>query len=204
MYCQKCGKENPGGARFCMHCGADLSGYKVEISPKIDVSPKISVSAKAEGYPRCPNCENVLTDRNKLFSCQICGKKVCDTCGFHYNGLKLCERCKTKKEEEDRKENLRREEERKKRQREEERKRKEAERKRLERERHKQYLKEEEEQRQGWMIRGLIFLTVSILPIGFILDGAYHNDPDSLYGGLFVLFMMLPPAVVCIHYGMKK
>ena len=145
-----------------------------------------------------------MTDRNKLFSCQICGKKVCDTCGFHYNGLKLCERCKTKKEEEDRKENLRREEERKKRQREEERKRKEAERKRLERERHKQYLKEEEEQRQGWMIRGLIFLTVCILPIGFILDGAYHNDPDSLYGGLFVLFMMLPPAVVCIHYGMKK
>ena len=48
MYCPKCGKENPEGARFCMHCGADLSGYKVEISPKIEVSPKISVSAKAE------------------------------------------------------------------------------------------------------------------------------------------------------------
>jgi hypothetical protein len=43
MYCQKCGKENPEGAKFCMHCGADLSGYKVEISPKI------SVTAKAEG-----------------------------------------------------------------------------------------------------------------------------------------------------------
>ena len=61
MYCPKCGKENPEDARFCMHCGADLSGYKVEVSPKIDVSPKISVSAKAE-YPRCPNCGNVLTD----------------------------------------------------------------------------------------------------------------------------------------------
>ena len=49
MYCAKCGKENPEDARFCMHCGADLSGYKVEISPKIEVAPKISVSAKAEG-----------------------------------------------------------------------------------------------------------------------------------------------------------
>jgi hypothetical protein len=43
MYCPKCGEENPEGAKFCMHCGADLSGYKVEISPKI------SVTAKAEG-----------------------------------------------------------------------------------------------------------------------------------------------------------
>ena len=51
MYCSKCGKENLEGARFCMHCGADLSGYKMEISPKIEVSPKISVSAKAEGVP---------------------------------------------------------------------------------------------------------------------------------------------------------
>ena len=48
MYCPKCGKENQEDARFCMHCGADLSGYKVEVAPKIEVSPKISVSAKAE------------------------------------------------------------------------------------------------------------------------------------------------------------
>ncbi|KAF5435422.1 Tetratricopeptide (TPR) repeat [Candidatus Methanophagaceae archaeon] len=44
MYCQKCGKENPEDERSCMHCRADLSGYKVEISPKIDVSPKINIS----------------------------------------------------------------------------------------------------------------------------------------------------------------
>ncbi len=44
MFCQKCGKENSEDARFCMHCRADLSGYRVEISPKIDVSPKISIS----------------------------------------------------------------------------------------------------------------------------------------------------------------
>lgn len=49
MYCQKCGKEISEDARFCMHCGADLSEYTVENSPKIEVSPKISVSAKAEG-----------------------------------------------------------------------------------------------------------------------------------------------------------
>jgi len=49
MYCPKCGKENLEDAKFCMHCGADLSEYKVEVAPKIEVSPKISVSAKAEG-----------------------------------------------------------------------------------------------------------------------------------------------------------
>ena len=49
MYCPKCGKENQEDASFCMHCGADLSEYEVESSPKIEVSPKISVSAKAEG-----------------------------------------------------------------------------------------------------------------------------------------------------------
>lgn len=47
MYCSKCGKENPEGARFCMHCSADLNGYRVEISPKIEpritVSPEVSI-----------------------------------------------------------------------------------------------------------------------------------------------------------------
>ena len=51
MYCPKCGKENLEGARFCMHCGADLSGYNVEFSPNINVSPKVSAYAKAEGVP---------------------------------------------------------------------------------------------------------------------------------------------------------
>ena len=51
MYCPKCGKEIPEGSRFCMHCGADLSGYKVEVSPNINVSPKVSAYAKAEGVP---------------------------------------------------------------------------------------------------------------------------------------------------------
>ncbi len=49
MYCPKCGKANPEGGRFCMHCGADLNGHKVEIKPEIEVSPKIE--AKAEGVP---------------------------------------------------------------------------------------------------------------------------------------------------------
>ena len=38
------------------------------------------------------------SDKNKLFRCQICGTKVCDTCGFYYNGLKLYETCKAKEE----------------------------------------------------------------------------------------------------------
>jgi tetratricopeptide (TPR) repeat protein len=44
MYCLKCGKENPEDVRFCMHCGADLSGYKIEISPRIEVSPRVIIS----------------------------------------------------------------------------------------------------------------------------------------------------------------
>jgi hypothetical protein len=68
MYCPKCGKENPKGSTFCMHCGADLSGDNLEISPKIEVSPKISVSAKAEGKPS--------------FVCRICGKSASGKCGF--------------------------------------------------------------------------------------------------------------------------
>ena len=195
MYCPKCGKESLEGARFCMHCGADLSGYKVEISPKIEVSPKISVSAKAEGYPRCPNCENVLTDRNKLFSCQLCGKKVCDTCGFHYNGLKLCERCKTKKEEE-----------RKRRQQEEEKKRREEERKRLERERHAQYRKEEEEERQGYLMGGLVFLTLSLLPIAFLIMAILDKDLAQLGIALVVLLIIMGPGLIFIHlyFRMKE
>jgi len=185
MYCPKCGKEIPEGSRFCMHCGADLSGYKVEVSPKIDVSPKISVSAKAE-YPRCPNCGNVLTDRNKLFSCQICGKKVCDTCGFHYNGLKLCERCKTKKEEEDRKEYLRQEEERKRRQREEERKR------------------EEEEERQGYLRCACVFLALSLLPISFLIKAILDKDLAQIGRALVVLLIIMGPGLICIYYSMKK
>jgi tetratricopeptide (TPR) repeat protein len=43
MYCPNCGKGNPKGARFCMHCGANMNGYMVEISPNIEVSPNIIV-----------------------------------------------------------------------------------------------------------------------------------------------------------------
>lgn len=72
-------------AKFCMHCGADLSGYKVEISPKISASAKVEggvalkyrpkekryVEIKGEGEvpvydrfpeleknPFCPRCGN--------------------------------------------------------------------------------------------------------------------------------------------------
>ena len=57
-------KENPEGARFCMHCGADLSGYMVEISSKIEVSPKIEVKPSISAKPT-PSAE----------MCAICGKE---------------------------------------------------------------------------------------------------------------------------------
>jgi len=94
MYCPKCGKENPEDASFCMHCGTDLSEYRVEISPKVEVSPKISVSAKAEGglslkwkkeldgfaevegYGRLPFYRDFVKLGDEVF-CPLCGNYGC-------------------------------------------------------------------------------------------------------------------------------
>ena len=91
MYCPKCGKENPEGARFCMHCGSDFSGYKAEISPKIEVSPKISVSAKAEGvpYPKWkPKVEKHVKIKGENLPvyyrfAEFDGKPFCPQCGAY-------------------------------------------------------------------------------------------------------------------------
>lgn len=91
MYCQKCGKENPKDARFCMHCRADLSGYRVEISPKIVVSPKIEIRPSLSAKPT-PSAE----------MCAICGKskavavcKECDraVCANHLEDNAECTFC---------------------------------------------------------------------------------------------------------------
>ena len=86
MYCPKCGKEIPEGSRFCMHCGADLSGYKVEVSPKIDVSPKIEVRTNAEKI----GCD-ICGERKAIVTCKECGRTVCN---FHFEGeVKMCTLC---------------------------------------------------------------------------------------------------------------
>jgi formylglycine-generating enzyme required for sulfatase activity len=104
-------------AKFCAECGAQLSDYTsggiaiddsvVQRSQmgaasvgNVNISPVISPTM-TQTIPCCPNCENVLSDKNKLFKCQICGTKVCDTCGFSYHGLKLCETCKAQKKHEE-------------------------------------------------------------------------------------------------------
>lgn len=85
-FCPKCGKENPEDARFCMHCGVYLSGYKVEISPKIDVSPKIEVRTNAEKA----GCD-ICGERKAIVTCRECGKTVCN---FHFeNETKCCTLC---------------------------------------------------------------------------------------------------------------
>lgn len=70
MYCPKCGKENSEDAKFCMHCGADLSEYKVEISPKIEVSPKIDVSLDIEKLRdlKIPDKEEAIVEIVKEFN----------------------------------------------------------------------------------------------------------------------------------------
>ena len=75
MYCSKCGKENPVGARFCMHCGADLSGYKVEISPKVEVSPKIKVSPEIEVKPTIKKGEDLSIFSNKKTQAEVLAYK---------------------------------------------------------------------------------------------------------------------------------
>jgi formylglycine-generating enzyme required for sulfatase activity len=120
-FCPNCGNRLSDNAKFCTECGAQLSDYTsggIDIDDSVvqrsqvgaasvgnvNVSPVISPAmTQTFEFPRCPNCENVLSDKNKLFKCQICGTKVCDTCAVLYEGLKLCEGCKAKKEEEERK-----------------------------------------------------------------------------------------------------
>jgi hypothetical protein len=86
MYCPKCGNENSEGARFCMHCGVDLSGYKVEISPRINVAPKIEVRTSAEKI----GCD-ICGERKAVVTCSECGRTVCN---FHFeNETKCCTLC---------------------------------------------------------------------------------------------------------------
>jgi hypothetical protein len=92
-FCPKCGKENPEGARFCMHCGADLSGYKVEISPKIDVGPKIEVKPGILAKPITPSAETcaLCETRRATVTCKQCGRKVCN---YHYEDYwGTCTKC---------------------------------------------------------------------------------------------------------------
>jgi RNA polymerase subunit RPABC4/transcription elongation factor Spt4 len=88
MYCPKCGEENPEDARFCMHCGADLSGYKMEISPKISVSAKAEGGvalkwkqkpiryAEIKGYGKLPVYREFVTLEETPF-CPLCGNYGC-------------------------------------------------------------------------------------------------------------------------------
>ena len=104
MHCPRCGKENPECSNFCMHCGADLREYKVEISPKIEVSPKIHAEAKAEGipYPKWkPKPERYVGIKGegklpvyKRFA-EFNGKFFCPQCG-NYDSLECESVLKTK------------------------------------------------------------------------------------------------------------
>lgn len=80
MHCPNCGKKNPEGARFCMHCGSDLSGYKVEISPNIDVSPKIEAKFPSKEKEKCAICGK----RDAVVYCKECGRKICN---YHFEDL---------------------------------------------------------------------------------------------------------------------
>jgi RecJ-like exonuclease len=81
MYCPECGKENQDDARFCMHCGADLSECKVQISPKIVVSPTMKVKTSTEKTePMCAFCGEVKA----VVICPKCGRMVCN---YHFEDM---------------------------------------------------------------------------------------------------------------------
>jgi len=75
MHCPRCGKENPEGANFCMHCGADLREYKVKISPKIEVSPKIKVSPEIKVKPTIKKCEELSIFSNQKTHAEVLAYK---------------------------------------------------------------------------------------------------------------------------------
>ena len=101
-YCPNCGAKMSDNAYFCMGCGVSLSDYTFQDGHNISdnvinksqvgqssvgnitVSPKFN--QKMNTSPTCPNCNNIITENNKLIlnPCQICGEKICLSCGAKY------------------------------------------------------------------------------------------------------------------------
>lgn len=79
--CEKCGKEEVGGAKFCSVCGTKLAVTE-EANPKQDSF--------------CPKCGKEVGLAMKF--CPFCGeklpekKKLCQSCGAEADG-KFCEKC---------------------------------------------------------------------------------------------------------------
>ena len=74
--CPNCGAElqmpDNLDIGFCTHCG----GKVIIDKDRMQVHHTGSVSS----LPLCPNCSNTLTDGNRLFTCEICGKQECFFC----------------------------------------------------------------------------------------------------------------------------
>jgi len=74
--CPSCGAniELPDHLKsgYCTHCG----GKVLIDEDRVEVHHTGAVSS----LPLCPNCGNTLTEGNRLFSCELCGKKACYVC----------------------------------------------------------------------------------------------------------------------------
>ncbi len=126
MKCPKCGEDLPDGAKYCPYCGQiENEKMNVEGGMKDSVAlrspgagstyaPSIKMS---EEKKYCPQCENLITDRNHLLICGNCGKKFCEHCeGFFRTERErgeqpFCRDCFTKMKERVKEEKQRRERE---------------------------------------------------------------------------------------------
>ena len=75
----------------CPSCGADIQfpdtleiGYCSHCGGKVLIeknSMQVHHTGSVSNVPICPNCDNTITEGNRLFKCEICGKQECYICG---------------------------------------------------------------------------------------------------------------------------
>jgi len=115
--CKRCGTPLPEIARYCYICGApvnDGSGNENDAEMRLQdiVANRSTITQTTVGTinitnhdPLCPNCGNLITDKNHLLRCSECGRSFCETCESWFKKAPrqkgepvLCEDCYREKE----------------------------------------------------------------------------------------------------------
>ena len=70
-FCMNCGKQLPGGAKFCLECGTKLGGINVDQSSRREQVYEGTIF-------RCPNCGDIMD----------AFESICESCGYERRGTK--------------------------------------------------------------------------------------------------------------------